>query len=92
MRVHPVFHVSLREPAATDPLPGQVQPASPPIIVDNEPEWQVDEIVDSRFCGRTLKYPARWVGFDKLTWEPADLFANPPSVVKRFHISYAAKP
>jgi len=92
MKVHLVFHVSLLQPAATDPLPGQVQPAPPPIIVDDEPEWEVDEIVDSRFRGRTLEYLARWVGFDKLTWEPADLFANAPSVVKRFHTSYPAKP
>jgi len=59
-----------------------VQPAPPPIIIDDEPEWEVDEIVDSCFYGRTLEYLARWVGFDELTWEPADLFANAPSVVK----------
>jgi len=38
MKAHPVFHVSLLEPAATDPLPGQVQPAPPPIIIDDEPD------------------------------------------------------
>jgi len=92
MKVHPVFQVSLLEPAATDPLLGQVQPAPPPIIVDDEPEWDVDEIVDSHFRGRTLEYLARWVGFDELTWEPADLFANAPSVVKRFYTSYPPKP
>jgi len=92
MKVHPVFHVSLLEPSATDPLPGQVQPAPPPIIADDEPEWEVDEIVDSRFCSQTLEYLARWVDFDELTWEPADLFANALSVVKGFHTSYAAKP
>jgi len=92
IKIHPVFHISLLEPAVTDLLPGQVQPAPPPIIVDDEPEWEVDEIVDLCFRGRTLEYLAHWVGFDKLTWEPADLFANAPSVVKRFHISYPAKP
>jgi len=91
MKVHPVFHVSLLEPVTTDPLPGQVQPAPPPIIVDDEPEWEVDEIVDSRFHGRTLEYLACWVGFDELTWEPANMFANAPSVVKRFHTSYPTK-
>jgi len=82
MKVHPVFHISLLEPATTDALPEQVQPALSPIIANDEPEWEVDEIVDSQFRSRTLKYLACWVGFDELTWEPADLFANAPSVVK----------
>jgi len=92
MKMHLVFHVSLLEPAATDPLPGQIQPPPPPVIVDDEPEWEVDEIVDSRLCVRTLEYLAHWIGFDKLTWEPANMFANAPSIVKRFHTAYPAKP
>src|SRR5258705_1246640 len=93
MKVHPVFHISLLEPAATDPLPDQVQPLPPPVIVeDKEPEWEVDEIVDSKIVGRTLKYLVRWVGYTDLTWEPSTLLANAPSVVKRFHQSYPSKP
>ena len=92
MKIHPVFHISLLEPASTDPLPSQTQPPPPPIIVNDEPEWEVDEIVDSRFVGRTLQYLARWVGYDQLTWEPANLFWNSPSVVKKFHASYPSKP
>ena len=38
MRSHPVYHVSLLEPAASDPLVGQKQPPPPPIIVDENPE------------------------------------------------------
>jgi len=83
MKIDPVLHVSLLEPAATaDSLPGQKQPPPPPVIVDDEPEWEIDEIVDSGLCGRTLAYPGRWIGFDKLTWEPANMFANAPSIVK----------
>jgi len=92
MKIHPVFHVSLLEPAATDPLPGQIQPTPPPIIVDDELEWEVDKIVDSRLRGQTLKYLAHWIGFDELTWETANMFTNAPSVVRRFHTAYLAKP
>ena len=59
MKVHPVFHVSLLELAATDPLLGQLQPPPPLMIIEDsdEPEYEVDEIVDSKFVGRnkTLK-------------------------------------
>ena len=41
------------------------------------PEWEVDQIIDSLFRGRTLEYFARWVGFDEPTRayldEPAEL-------------------
>jgi len=67
MKIHLVFHVSLLEPAATDPLLGLIQPSPPPVIVDDEPEWEVDEIVDFRLRGRTLEYLAHWIGFDELT-------------------------
>ena len=92
MKIYPVFYVSLLEPATTDPLPGQIQSPPPPVIIDDEPEWEVDEIVDSRLHRRTLEYLAHWIGFDELTWEPANMFANAPSVVKRFHTAYPAKP
>ena len=46
MKIHPVFHVSLLEPAADDPYPGQTQSPPPPVIVDGDEEWQVDEILD----------------------------------------------
>ena len=42
MKCHPVFHVSLLEPAASNPLAGQKQPAPPPIIVDDNVEFEVE--------------------------------------------------
>ena len=56
MKVHPIFYVSLLEPAALDPLLGQLQPPPLAVIIDEEPEWEVDEIIDSKFMYKSLRY------------------------------------
>jgi hypothetical protein len=48
MRVHPVFHISLLEPAFNNPLQGKQQPPPPPTIIAGQPEWDVKEILEAR--------------------------------------------
>jgi hypothetical protein len=48
MDIHPIFHVLLLEPVRNDPLPHQVTHAPGPIIVDGEPQYEVEEVLDSR--------------------------------------------
>ena len=81
MKCHLVFHVSLLEPAASDPLVGQKQPTSPPTIVDDNIEFEVEEILDSKITRKTLKYLVRWVSYEELTWEPSELLKNSPELV-----------
>jgi hypothetical protein len=40
IKLHPVFHILLLEPAELDskPIPGHIQPPPPPVIIDNEEE------------------------------------------------------
>ena len=92
MKCHPVFHVSLLEPTASDPLEGQKRPPPPPVIVDEEVEYEVAEILDTKGKGKNLKYHVRWVGYDITTWEPADLLKNSPVLVRQFHKKYPKKP
>ena len=64
MKCHPVFHVSVLEPAATNPLVGQNQPAPRLIMVNDNIEVEVEEILDSKLVRKNLKYLVRWVGYD----------------------------
>jgi len=90
MQVHPVFHVSLLEPTAQDPLPGQRQPPPPPVEIDGEQEWFVDSILDSWIYRPRLQYLVKWTGFDHPNWEPAEN-VNELEVVTRFHEQYPRK-
>jgi hypothetical protein len=49
MKNHPVFNVSLLRPAANDPAPGQRQDPPPPVEVEGLEEWEVEDVVDSRW-------------------------------------------
>jgi len=52
-QLHPVFNVVKLTPAPDDPIPGQkLTDHPPPIIIDGELEWEVEEILDSRWHWR----------------------------------------
>ena len=55
MKIHPVFHVSLLEPRLTSPLQIRQQPP-PPILVDDEPEYEVESILDSHSLRGGVQY------------------------------------
>ena len=89
MKIHPVFYVSLLEPVADVPaLSGQIQPPPPSVIVDNEEEYEVEEILDSCRRGRALQYLVKWVGYNHPTWEPVEFVKNSPVLVRRVKVHY----
>jgi hypothetical protein len=102
MRIHPVFHVSLLEPCSTDPLPGQVQPPSPPVEVEGDEFYEIEAILDSRFHYRKIQYLVQWKGYDHATWEPPEVFYSPENStdsnlgalesIREFHSKYPNKP
>ena len=97
MKIHPVFHVNLLRPADDNPLPGQVQPPPPPVEVDGLEEFEVDDILDSRWERRgrgrpRLKYTVKWTGYDEPTEIPASHLENAREVVDNFHRRYPEKP
>ena len=61
MKIHNVFHVSLLE-VCNKSKEGSVPPP-PPIEVDGEEEFEVEEILDSRIRYRKLQYLIKWLGY-----------------------------
>jgi Chromo (CHRromatin Organisation MOdifier) domain len=91
MKIHPVFHVSLLE--LYRPGRAQEQPP-PPVVVNDEPEYEVEDILDSKLVRRRLFYLVKWKGYSDIDnyWEPAANLKNTPILVKRFHSRYPTKP
>lgn len=95
MKIHDVFHASLLRRAPAQPLPGQLAEPQGPVVVDNNDEWEVDDILDSRYFGRNkrLQYRAKWTGHEPdATWYEAKDFQNATDVVRDYHLRYPGKP
>ena len=85
VRLHTVFHVSLLEHAASDPLPGQRRRRPPAVIVDGEEKWVVERVLDSHLFYRKLQYLVKWMGDDTPTWQPVGNMENAMDAVRDFH-------
>ena len=75
-RIHPVFHIDLLTPYHETKTHGENYQRPPPELVDNEEEYEVEAIPDSRRFGRgcKLQYLIKWVGYPDSDnqWEDAD--------------------
>ena len=86
MRMHPVFHISLLEPAHPS---ATLQTQPPEIDADFQtPQYAVERILDERLNGRQKQYLVRWEGYDHTedTWEPRSSF-NSAAPIRLFNQS-----
>ena len=87
-KIHNVFYASLLSPYIETPTHGPNFEEPPPELIDDEPEWEVEAILNSRRFGRkkTLQYRIRWKGYSPAhnSWEPANN-VHAPELVKRYY-------
>jgi hypothetical protein len=86
-KIHNVFHASLLTLYIKTELHGPNYPEPPPDIVEGDPEFEVEQIVNSRQVGKrkTLQYKICWKGYSPAhdSWEPATQ-VHAPDLIKEF--------
>ena len=88
-----MFHPSLLRRAAKDPLLGQHNDSLPPVIVNDEEEWEVDNILNAKKHGRRVLFRVKWKGYDEdKQWYPSANFNNAPEIVEDFYRRHPTKP
>jgi hypothetical protein len=56
MKIHDTFHISLLHLTATDFLTDEIQSSSSLIVIDEKEEYEVNDILDSRYHYEKLQY------------------------------------
>ena len=64
IRIHLIFHVSLFEPYNESQIPRRIFPPPLPIEIDQEIEYEVEEILNLRICYGYLNYYIHWKGYN----------------------------
>lgn len=94
-RISPTFHVSLLKPAGGPrgvPEEGAISQTPPPILVDGEEAYRVQELLDSRHQGNILQYLVDWEGFgpEEQSWVNSGDILD-PTLTEEFHRTHPEK-
>jgi hypothetical protein len=97
--IHPVFHVSQLEPYRPSTIPNREVPPPPPVEIEEQKEYEVSEILDSRIDNRLkskIRYLVAWKGYenteDPSSWIPADQLPHAQDAIVDFHKAYPDRP
>src|SRR6266481_5215973 len=98
--VHPVFHGSMLEPTIPNPSPGRAQPPLLLVMVDDQPEFEIAEVLDLKLDNRQwdcrLLYLVRWSGYEgtaeEFSWLLTTKLKHTLELLMDFHSAYPVKP
>jgi len=91
-QLHPVFNVVKLSATLDDPIPGRKpQVPLPPIVIDRELEWKVEEVLDNCWHQRRFQFLIKWKGFSREhnSWEVAS-DVKAPGLVAEYYQKHPA--
>ena len=85
-KIHDVINVS-RLRLYKEPTAGQRTMPPEPVEVEGQPEYEVEEVLDSRLKKGKLEYLVKWSGYtdEYNTWEPVSNLENSKEAIEDFH-------
>jgi hypothetical protein len=91
MKIHPVFHISLLEPAPAGAAEGPTPEIDPET---QEEEYEVEKVLGVRTNRRKLQWLVKWVGYgnEHNTWEPRKNLTNCRTALVTFYRKNQTKP
>jgi len=93
-QLHPVFNVVKLTLALEDLITGRrMKDHPPPIVIDGEVEWEVEEILDSHWHRRRFQYLIKWKGYGREhnSWESTSEVST-PELIAEFHRKHPGAP
>ncbi|KAF8639127.1 hypothetical protein AX16_010365 [Volvariella volvacea WC 439] len=89
-KIHNVFHASLLTPYKENDIHGPNFLMPPSDIINDEEEWEVENIIKHRWIGpkrkRQVEYLIAWKGYpsSENRWEKEELLMNAPEILRRY--------
>ena len=93
-QLHSVFNVVKLTLALEDLITGRrMKDHPPPIVIDGEVEWEVEEILDSHWHRRRFQYLIKWKGYGREhnSWESTSEVST-PELIAEFHRKHPGAP
>jgi hypothetical protein len=93
MKIHNIFHTSLLRSVVTDSLTDQVQSSSPSIVVDEKKEYEMNDILNSRYHYDKLQYRIVWIDHssDKAWYSKENFQKHSKEILNDYHRRYFSK-
>jgi hypothetical protein len=93
MKIHDTFHISLLRSASSDSFIEQIQSSSLLIVIDDEEEYEIDDILDNRYHYEKLQYKVAWIDhFSDRAWYSTENFQNhSKEILNDYHQRYFKK-
>jgi hypothetical protein len=94
-KIHPIFHNHLLT-QYTEPSAEVHKKPNPPLpeVIRQFEEYEVEEVLDSRYRYKKLQYLVKWKGYrnEENTWEPEANLKHAQAAIKKFHGKHPSAP